>query len=155
MCTFSDKGWLQHLGIGCGVNSCGIVLGQVPWASFPFPSMYSLGNTHSRFCKAWRGGWGVTPGESVSYKVPFMISRSQTSLWLKCDWGFAFHTNVCPLTGKPFSPLLAWPMWFPAWTPSNVFRFLDFKSHKLANHQHITRKDHLVAILVRRKHRPQ
>lgn len=57
--TFSDKGWLQHLGIGCGVNSCGVVLGPVPWASFPFPSIHSSGNTPSPFCTAWCGGWGL------------------------------------------------------------------------------------------------
>lgn len=107
--TCSDKGWLQHLGIGCGVNLCDVVLGPVPWASFPFLSTHSLGNTPSPFCTAWCGGWGVTPVGGVSYRMPFTISISQTSLWLKCDRGFAFHTNFHPLIGKPFSPLLAWP----------------------------------------------
>lgn len=56
----------------------GLIHGLSPM-SFPFPHTCSSGHAPSPSSVAC-----AAPGRHGPYKMPFMISASQTSLWLKC-----------------------------------------------------------------------
>jgi hypothetical protein len=147
MSALSEKAWPPALKL------FGVIHGVLTWPDslgLLFLPVYVYLRQHSLpFLRRLQGGlllWRMFP---IRCHLQFLYLRHHSG-WNVTE-ALHFTQSLIPCQVTPFSSLVSWSTWLP----SNVFGFLDFKSHKLANHQHITRKDHLVAILVRRKHGPQ